>query len=108
MSSSAHIDFRQHALEPELTWCIAPGQTLRYREWQGEYVLYNDLSGDTHLFSESAIHLLYTLKNAPAGEAALAAGLRAEFDDEGDEIDDAAVAGLLAQLAALALIEAAA
>lgn len=74
----------------EVVWRITPGQALRRREWQGEYVLYNDISGDTHLLGADAVDLLLALQQAPAPESAL-------VDD-----DDAA---LLEQLQALSLIE---
>ncbi|MDB5905926.1 MAG: hypothetical protein JWP34_40 [Massilia sp.] len=94
-TTSPHLD----------TWRIAPGQTLRRREWQGEHVLYNDLSGDTHLLPDSTIHLLLALQQAPAAAPALAAVLRAAFEADDGEIDAAAVEALLAELAALALVE---
>jgi PqqD family protein of HPr-rel-A system len=92
-----------NASELASMWCLASGQALRQRAWQGEYVLYNDLSGDTHLLGESAIELLMTLQAAPASQEALAASLGA--GPEHGEADAAAVAALLDQLRALALIE---
>ncbi len=75
-------------------WRITPGQALRRREWQGEYVLYNDISGDTHLLGADAVELLLALQQAPTPESAL--------------VDGAEDAALLAQLQALSLIEPAA
>jgi PqqD family protein of HPr-rel-A system len=73
-------------------WYLRSGQTLQYRHWDGEYVLYNDLSGDTHLLGGAAIALLQALKAAPATRHALAAALQSEFDaDDADleaEADD--------------------
>lgn len=77
-------------LQDPMGWRVTPGQALRWREWQGEYVLYNDLSGDTHLLGADAIDLLLALRKAPAAESALI---------------DADDASLLAQLQALSLIE---
>lgn len=82
-----------------------PGQALRHRNWLGEVVLYNDLTGDTHLLTESALHLLRLLQHGPVAEDALAAGMRAEFEAEDGELDDASVTQLLAELRALVLIE---
>ncbi|WLI88896.1 HPr-rel-A system PqqD family peptide chaperone [Massilia sp. R2A-15] len=89
-----------------MIWRLAPGQTLRCREWQGEHVVYNDVSGDTHQLTDSAMHVLSALRTGPLDEGALAAGLRAEFDAEGGEVADADIAALLAALRAIALIEA--
>lgn len=88
-----------------MIWRLAPGQSLRCREWQGEHVLYNDLSGDTHLLNDSAMHVLWALRTGPVEDGALAAGLRAEFDAEEGEVADADIAALLAELRAIALIE---
>jgi PqqD family protein of HPr-rel-A system len=71
---------------------VTPGQTLRHRRWSGECVLYNDLSGDTHLLGEQAIDLLLALQANPSEIA--------EPDED--------MLALLAELEALALIEAAA
>jgi PqqD family protein of HPr-rel-A system len=102
--SCTGIDRRTTSTQPT-TWRIAPGQALRRREWQGEHVLYNDLSGDTHLLPDSTVHLLLALQQGPAAVPALSAVLRAGFEADEGEIDDAAVADLLAELAALALVE---
>jgi len=82
-----------------------PGQTLQHRCWDDEYVLYNALSGDTHLLSPPAIHLLQQLQQAPAAEAALQDALchAFEFDDGADPARETAL--LLDQLKKLSLIE---
>ena len=71
----------------ETRWCLRPGQHLAYRQWDGEYVLYNDLSGDTHLLGDGAIELLLALRRGPATGAALAAVLQAEFDIDPAALD---------------------
>ena len=108
MSSFSGTDLSNDAAQPGFTWRITPGQALRHRQWQGEVVLYNDLSGDTHLLDESALHLLNILKTSPASEPTLAASVRLAFEADDGEVEDASVAQLLAKLQALALIEAAA
>jgi len=75
------------------TWFLRPGQTLAYWHWDGEYLLYNDLSGDTHLLGDGAIELLLALQAGPASGQALSDVLRAEF-----EIDDAELLDATAQL----------
>ena len=69
------------------TWRLRPGQTLQYRQWDGECVLYNDLSGDTHLLGDGAIELLLALRRGPATRATLAAVLQAEFDIDPAALD---------------------
>jgi PqqD family protein of HPr-rel-A system len=86
-------------------WRLAPGQRLRRRQWQDEYVLYNDLSGDTHMLPDSTVELLLALQRAPASAESLAGRLRAVFEDDAAAIDAAAIEALLAELAPLALVE---
>ena len=61
-------------------WGIAPGQLLRHHGWQDEHVVYNDLSGDTHLLNNIAWELLTTLQQQPFAlpELAVRLGLGAE------------------------------
>lgn len=87
-------------------WRLAPGQRLVHRCHDGECVLFNDLSGDTHLLDESALDLLQALAAAPQSAAALAAW-GADTQEEIDPDSLAELDELLADLAALYLIEAA-
>ena len=82
-------------------WRLAPGQRLQYRCWDGECVLYNDLSGDTHLLDEFALALLEQLKAEPQAAAQLATAFELDAHDQ-----DAALQTVLDDLAALFLIEA--
>ncbi len=88
-----------------MTWRIAPGQTLRLRRWEDECVLYNDLSGDTHLLGAVAASLLDVLGGGAASLPELAQALCGELGVEADAELEAALAPLLDQLAHLALIE---
>lgn len=72
-----------------MKWRIAPGQTLRHHSWGQEAVLYNDLSGDTHLLTVEAISLLVALRDNDVSDA---------------EIDDPELAPLLRHLAELYLL----
>lgn len=82
-------------------WRLAPGQRLVHRCHDGECVLFNDLSGDTHLLDASVLALLQALERAPQAASALAA-----FTDEADADTLEALDEVLADLAALCLIEA--
>jgi len=70
-------------------WCIVPGQLLRSRSWDGQSVLYNEVSGATHLLDEETLALLHALRDG---------GLTAE------EWDDPALQQTLADLAKLYLV----
>lgn len=84
-------------------WRLAPGQRLVHRCHDGECVLFNDLSGDTHLVDELTLGLLQALGEAPqsAGELAGADSLELADPDALAALDE-----LLASLAALYLVEA--
>jgi hypothetical protein len=71
-------------------WRIVPGQCLRSRSWDGQSVLYNEVSGATHLLDDATLALLHAVR---AG------------DLTADEWDDAALQDVLAELAKLHLVE---
>jgi len=81
-------------------WRLASGQRLVHRCHDGECVLFNDLSGDTHLLDDLTLGLLQALGEAPQSASALAGG------DPADPDTLAALDELLASLAALYLVEA--
>jgi PqqD family protein of HPr-rel-A system len=85
-------------------WRVTPGQALACREWDGEAVLYNDLSGNTHLLDGAALDLLHALRDQPADAATLAARLADHFD-AGDDDLAALIDDMLSALAGLDLIE---
>jgi PqqD family protein of HPr-rel-A system len=82
-------------------WCLSPGQLLTHRGWDGEYLVYNDLSGDTHLLGELAVELLLALRQGARDESALAAELALSADPE----QYAFLHDLLTELAGLSLID---
>jgi PqqD family protein of HPr-rel-A system len=85
-------------------WRVIPGQSLVYRCWDDDAVLYNDLSGATHLLGPAALSLLEILRAGPAGEAALAEALLAEFEIDASALPEE-LASVLDSLARLDLIE---
>lgn len=87
-------------------WRVIPGQSLHCRQWDGddEAVLFNQLSGATHLLGPAALCVLDALRAAPAGEASLADSLRAAFEVDGEELPGQ-LAELLDTLVRLDLIE---
>lgn len=78
------------------------GQLLATATWgDGVHVVYNDLSGDTHLLGADAVGVLRRLQQGAAAESTLAA-VCCDADGAPCTVDAGA---LLAQLAALALVE---
>jgi PqqD family protein of HPr-rel-A system len=86
-------------------WRITPGQTLRFRQFDDEIVLYNDLSGDTHLLGGSAMHLLSVLQHGPAARQALHDSLAVALECGRDPDFDADADALLDRLAGFFLIQ---
>jgi PqqD family protein of HPr-rel-A system len=85
-------------------WRLIPGQLLAFWEWDGEAVLYNNLSGNTHLLDDAVIEVLRALRAEPLDAAALAARLADSFGAGADElIPD--IEDMLADLAKLDLVE---
>lgn len=85
-------------------WRVVPGQSLAFREWDGEAVLYNDLSGNTHLLDGAAIDVLQALRAGPLDATGLAARLAGHFDTDTDELA-VVIEEMLASLAGLDLVE---
>lgn len=85
-------------------WRVTPGQTLASRQWNDDLVLFNSVSGATHLLGPGAAFLLEVLQDGPASEAQLSTALRAEFELEDGEADSG-LAAMLARLAKLDLIQ---
>jgi PqqD family protein of HPr-rel-A system len=86
-------------------WRVSRGQLLDYREWDEQFVLYNNLSGDTHLLGPDAIEILLRLKDRGIGTDALVAALCSAWPDDDAQQLAHDVATLLHQLKGLHLIE---
>ena len=90
------LDAAECAPDRAAQWRLVDGQSLTMATWgDGLHVVYNDLSGDTHLLGADAVDLLRLLQRDAAAEPALAAACG----------NADATAALLAQLAALSLVE---
>lgn len=85
-------------------WQLAPGQNLRFCQFDDEAVLYNDLSGDTHLLGASAMQLLGELQGGARSADALLDALGAALGCARDAAFDQEAGAVLAQLDALSLI----
>ena len=56
-----------------LAWRLLPGQSLLSRRWGEEVVIYNDVTGATHLLDSGAMDLLAALRDGSASAEELAA-----------------------------------
>lgn len=69
-----------------MTWRVISSEALHFCSWGDEFIVYNSLSGDTHLIGAVAAHVLSRLQEAPSKTAVLAESLapllHADFDEE--------------------------
>jgi len=86
-------------------WQIAHGQQLVARSWGDEFVLYNNLSGDTHLLDADSMDVLLQLRCAPASMADLVACFAGDMEPDDLIALPETVAALLAQLEKMYLVE---
>ena len=47
------------------TWRAVSASSHHWHQWDGEYLVYNDRSGDTHLLTDIAARLLRRLEDRP-------------------------------------------
>lgn len=87
-----------------MNWRLISNQALQFRFWDDEFVVYNSISGDTHLLGSTAAHILLKLQQAPSNATALTEAL-APLHTELDEELVFQVEHILAELDTLALIE---
>lgn len=89
----------------DVIWRALDAQAIDSRAWNGESVLYNDVTGSTHQLSVLGSAVMATLLEHPSG-IPLTALVRRTADTAGDVADDelrAAVEHTLAALAELRL-----
>lgn len=88
-------------------WQLIRAEALRVREWDDAGVIYDAVSGNTHLIDALGLELLDLLRQQPWGLDELAAELR---DSLPDDLDADAVPRLLSakleQLSRLGLVTA--
>jgi PqqD family protein of HPr-rel-A system len=85
----------------EGAWKLTSGQRLQRRCWDDECVVFNDLTGDTHLLGADAVLVLLRLAERAQTPAALVALL----GEAGADADEQGCRQLLDGLHSLSLIE---
>lgn len=89
----------------ERTWRVPIDADLRFRVWDGEYVVFHGAAGDTHRLSETAALVLLQLIAAPATEVRLVEFLNEAFDGADAESDEI-LSAVLQQLELIECVEA--
>lgn len=80
-------------------------QALQFRCWDDEFVVYNSLSGDTHLLDSTAAQILLKLQQAPSDAPSLSESLAPLLHAEMDDELVIQIEQILSDLDTLALIE---
>lgn len=88
-----------------MKWRLTSNESLHFRAWGDEVVVYNSLSGDTHLLDSATSQMLLHLQAAPSDAATLAELLTPYFQIAPSADLRLHIEQQLSELRALALIE---
>jgi PqqD family protein of HPr-rel-A system len=88
-----------------MKWRVISNEALHFRSWGNEFVVYNSLSGDTHLLGSAAAQLLLNLQAHPSDAASLADSLAPHFDVAPGSDLPLQIDQLLTELNVLGLVE---
>jgi PqqD family protein of HPr-rel-A system len=88
-----------------MKWQLVAAHAVKLRAWDDELIVFNYLSGDTHLLGDAAGHIVAILQHSPADDRTIAAELcrRMQFGRTDEVIPE--VGHILAELKALNLVE---
>ncbi len=65
-------------------WQVTEGSQLSWREWDGEYVVFDYASASTHLLDGVAVEILDALGAAPSDSSSLVQLIAAKLEIEAD------------------------
>src|SRR4051812_14196597 len=91
---------------PSPIWRVPPDSVFRWREWDGEHVVYHDNSGDTHRLNALGAAVLRSLIGEPGSTGKLAERVRQQLPPAAVQPDlELALADLLIRFRELGLVE---
>ena len=90
---------------PDTRWRLTVAEPFPLRCWEGDYVVYNSLSGDTHLLDIVSGHVLTRILESPARASELRSRVAAFLEVPNDAAVDVQVKEILDVLDDLGLIE---
>jgi PqqD family protein of HPr-rel-A system len=88
-----------------MEWRVISSSALHFRSWDDDFIVYNGLSGDTHLLGSTAAQILLKLQQAPSTAIALSESIAPLMQAEMDNELVFHIENILADLDTLALIE---
>lgn len=86
-------------------WKIVSQDRLHWRVWDGEFVVYDNGSGDTHLLSPEGAEILHLLSKHPASVEQVVQHMALKLNVETDESLYAGTKNALTNLDQLGLIQ---
>lgn len=86
-------------------WRAISGFTLNWQSWGNEHIIYNEGSGDTHLFNDLAALILNKLQEGAATVDDLLQFLAASHNQDKEEDLQAQINELLLELDRVGVIE---
>ena len=96
---------RPSAQRLKLRWVASPDEKLRWRFWDGEWVVYHCPSGDTHRLNELSARALRILQQEPLDAHDLALQVASRLGLEFDEAFRARIRELVAQFDELGILQ---
>lgn len=87
------------------TYRIFRNCRFSWKRWDNEFVVYNPLSGDTHLLDRFSGEILKSLQDMPKSQLDLAFSLSKEIGTNADEVLTKRIGELLLKFSELNLIE---
>jgi len=88
-----------------MQWRIIDDNALQLRFWDGEFVVYNALSGDIHVLDDRAAQLLQALQQAPSDVLSLVQRFAKEWQCEPSDDLLHEIEMTVSDMHALALVE---
>jgi len=88
-----------------MQWRTLSDDAFLFHDWDDEVVIYDALSGDTHIIDTTAAQILQALQQSPSDVPNLAQLLAVQLQCEpGDELNQD-IESVLSDMAALSLVE---
>lgn len=88
-----------------MQWRLIDDNALQFQAWNEEFVVYNVLSGDTHVLEMPAAEILQLLERGPMDISSMAQGLARKWQCEPDQIFLNELEMMLSEMHALSLVE---
>jgi PqqD family protein of HPr-rel-A system len=88
-----------------MQWRLIDDNALQFRAWNGEFVVYNVLSGDTHVLEMPAAEILQLLQQGPMDPSSMARSLADKWQCEPDQTFLNELEMTLSEMRTLSLVE---